>query len=124
MNIATPNPIRPEVTLRELVSMMDAHAAELVNPSELYPHLVAAVGKFRASYLTFAAMMIITVRDDARISDCTPRELLAGIGGVFFLLISFLASGRWHAALLGMAAAFGTVALCNALGRKYQDGDL
>ncbi|HCT80122.1 MAG TPA: hypothetical protein DGG94_10300 [Micromonosporaceae bacterium] len=124
MTAPTPNLIPRDVTLRQLVSLIDAHTAELVNPADLYPHLIEAVGKFRAWRLMTAAAVIIMVRDDSLIAETSPRELLSTVASVLCLLASFLASGSWRPGLLGMCAAFGLVALCHAVARNYRNGGL
>ncbi|GAA1423852.1 hypothetical protein ACFQZ4_19610 [Catellatospora coxensis] len=113
--------IPPHVTLPRLVKLIDTHAAELLNPTELYPQLVDKVGKRRARWMWTAALAIVTVRDDLVRDDVSATEVFASLFGLICLLLVLTVDGWWDGALCGAAVALFAVSLAKTLFRHIRD---
>lgn len=113
--------IPPQVTLPRLVKHIDAHAAELLNPAELYPQLVDAVGKRRARWMWTAALAFVTVRDDLASDGMSATEMFAPLFGLLCLLLVPVVDGWWDGALCGAAVALFAVALAKTVFRHLRD---
>ncbi len=119
------NPLRPGITLPELVKLCDAAAAELLTPPLFLPFLVQAVGPLRGRLMFAAVSVYLMLRDDARSEGVTVVELVCMFGAGSCLLAAL--SGLVFDAvpvgmLLAVAAAFGVANLAGAAVR-YMSGD-
>jgi hypothetical protein len=120
------NPLRPGITLPELVKVCDAAAAELVTPPLSMPFLVRAVGPVRGRLMFTAVVVYLMLRDEARVDGTSVTEQVShfGVGLCVLACLSGLVfDGVPVRTLLAVTAALVVVNLAGAAVRYMSGGD-